>query len=117
MAIDLGLYPVQVRRLSDEDGGGWLAEIPDFPGCMSDGDNPQAAIDSVLAAALDWIDAWEGMGRTVPVPMSEEFSGQTRVRVPKTLHRKLAMEAKREGVSLNTLMVSLLAEGIGSKHG
>jgi predicted HicB family RNase H-like nuclease len=35
------------------------------------------------------------------------------VRTPKNLHRKLAELSKREGVSLNTLAVSLLAEGVG----
>jgi predicted HicB family RNase H-like nuclease len=40
-------------------------------------------------------------------------SGQLRVRLPTELHEALAAEAARQGISLNTLIVSLLAGGIG----
>jgi predicted HicB family RNase H-like nuclease len=36
-----------------------------------------------------------------------------RVRLPAELHAALAAEAERQGVSLNTLLVALLAGGIG----
>ena len=38
------------------------------------------------------------------------FSGNVRVRVPKDLHRTLAAQARQQGVSLNTLIVSYLAD-------
>jgi predicted HicB family RNase H-like nuclease len=37
--------------------------------------------------------------------------------VPKTLHQRLASQAKREGVSLNTLAATLLAEGLAQRRG
>jgi predicted HicB family RNase H-like nuclease len=42
-----------------------------------------------------------------------ERSGQFRVRLPVELHAALVAEAERQGVSLNTLVVALLAAGIG----
>ena len=43
-------------------------------------------------------------------------SGQFRVRLPTELHAALAAEAARQGVSLNTLVATLLAGGIGWKQ-
>lgn len=46
---------------------------------------------------------------------AQHDSGQRRVRLPKSLHAKRANEAKKEAVSLNTLRISLIAEGLGKK--
>ena len=40
-------YPVIVSPLPLEEGGGFLATVPDLPGCMSDGETPQEAIINV----------------------------------------------------------------------
>src|ERR1035438_10911857 len=37
-------YPFTIRPLSDADGGGFLIEYPDLPGCHSDGETPEQAI-------------------------------------------------------------------------
>ena len=116
MATDVTAYAVQVRRLSEDEGGGWLAEIPDLPGCMSDGETAPDAIQNVYRAAADWIDAATELGRDIPAPTSDEFSGQWRIRMTKSLHRRLALLAKREGVSLNALATTLLAEAAGEKR-
>ena len=113
---DVKAYQVQVRRLCADDGGGWVAEIPSLPGCMGDGETAQDAIEDCYRAALEWIDATVQLGRSVPPPSSEsEFSGQWRIRMPKTLHRRLSLLAGSEGVSLNTLATTLLAEALGGK--
>ena len=61
-------YPVVVEPLAAEDGGGFLALVPDLPGCMSDGDTPEEAILNVRDAIRTWIDAARTMGRTIPAP-------------------------------------------------
>lgn len=61
-------YPVIIAPLADEDGGGFLATVPDLPGCMSDGETPEEAIANVVEAIEDWIDASRQMGRVVPSP-------------------------------------------------
>jgi len=61
-------YPILIHPLSDEDGGGFAATVPDLPGCMSDGETPQEALESVQDAIQCWIEAATDMGRPVPPP-------------------------------------------------
>lgn len=61
-------YPVLISPLSAEDGGGFLATVPDLPGCMSDGETPQEAVTNVQDAIAAWIEAARGLGRAVPAP-------------------------------------------------
>ena len=61
-------YPIFVAPLSDEDGGGFVATVPDLPGCMSDGETPVEAMYNVMDAIEEWIDASRILGRTVPKP-------------------------------------------------
>jgi antitoxin HicB len=61
-------YPVVLRPLSPEDGGGWIAIVPDLPGCMSDGKNAYEALESVTSAIDEWKEAARAMGRPVPAP-------------------------------------------------
>jgi antitoxin HicB len=61
-------YPVLIEPLSAEDGGGFLATVPDLPGCMSDGDTPEEALANVRDAVDAWIEEARRLGRTVPDP-------------------------------------------------
>ncbi len=65
-------YQMILRPLTGAEGGGWLAEIPELPGCMSDGETPQQAVDNVMDAIACWIEAAEEDGRPVPVPASAD---------------------------------------------
>ena len=65
-------YRISLKPLVAEDGGGWLAEVPDLPGCMSDGDTPQQAVENVMDAIACWIEAAEEDGRPVPTPAAAE---------------------------------------------
>ena len=113
-------YPFAIRPLNEAEGGGYLIEFPDLPGCMSDGETIEEAIANGEDAKRCWIAAMKEAGRPIPPPSAdtaEGYSGKWQLRAPKSLHRKLAERAKREGVSLNTLAVTLLAEGLGERHG
>jgi predicted RNase H-like HicB family nuclease len=61
-------YEIHIRPLSEEDGGGYLATVPELPGCMSDGETPEEALENVLDAIACWIEATKKMGRVVPPP-------------------------------------------------
>lgn len=61
-------YEVDVKPLSDELGGGWIAVVPELPGCKSDGDTPGDALANAFDAIECWIEAAAEMGRAVPEP-------------------------------------------------
>ena len=109
-------YPATIKPLSKEDGGGYLVEYLDLPGCIADGDTVEEALKEGEDAVLAWIKSAQSDGEAIPEPTSiDQYSGQWRIRVPKSLHAQLDSKAKREGVSLNTLAVALLAQGLGRK--
>jgi antitoxin HicB len=61
-------YEVDILPLSDADGGGFAAIAPELPGCRSDGDTPQEALENAYDAIACWIEAAQEMGRPVPQP-------------------------------------------------
>ena len=61
-------YPVVVEPLPEEEGGGFVAIVPDLPGCMSDGEAPEEALGNVRDAIAVWIEAARDMDRPVPKP-------------------------------------------------
>jgi predicted RNase H-like HicB family nuclease len=61
-------YGVDIRPLAPEAGGGFLATVPELPGCKSDGETPQQALENAYDAIACWIEAAEEMGRPVPQP-------------------------------------------------
>ena len=112
--MDVTKYNVTIRPLSEDEGGGYLAEILDLPGCMGDGQSLPEAIADVYEAARGWIEVAEKRGIDIPLPSElDQFSGKWVQRVPKSLHRELTYKAKTEGVSINTLVSTLIAKGLG----
>lgn len=67
-------YQVVVAPLSLEDGGGFVATVPDLPGCMSDGETPREALDNAYDAISAWIEAAHDLGRDVPAPRVREYA-------------------------------------------
>ena len=61
-------YPVLIEPLRPEDGGGFLATVPDLPGCMSDGETPEEALANVRLAIDEWIDEAGQIGHPIPPP-------------------------------------------------
>ena len=109
-------YPFTIRHLSKDDGGGYLIEFPDLPGCMSDGETIEEAISNGNDAVACWIHAAKEAGRSIPTPGDlEKQSGKWVPRVPKSIHLRLVEKAEEEGVSLNTLVIALIAESLGKK--
>lgn len=113
MTNELSFPRFEIRPLTKEEGGGYMIEFPDFPGCMADGETPEEAISEGRDALLSYQRTLEELGRSGRA--LEGYSGQWRQRVPKSLHASLARRAIQEGVSLNTLVATLLAEGLGRR--
>lgn len=61
-------YEVVIRPLSPDEGGGFLATVPELAGCKSDGATPQEALENVYDAIGCWMEAAKEMGRPVPEP-------------------------------------------------
>jgi antitoxin HicB len=66
-------YPVVVEPLLPEDGGGFLATVPDLPGCMSDGETLEEAITNVQDAIKVWLEAASDLGHKRPAPCHSGF--------------------------------------------
>lgn len=113
---DLSLYPFEVRPLSEEEGGGFLISFPDFSECISDGETVEEAIRNGRDALEETVAALESMNLPVPEPGSGGgYSGKFIQRVPKSLHARLAARARQEGVSMNLLVTTMLAENLGRR--
>jgi predicted RNase H-like HicB family nuclease len=69
-------YPVLIEPLSPEDGGGFLASVPDLPGCMSDGGTAEEALANVRDAVAAWVEEARALGRTVPKPSARNVAAE-----------------------------------------
>ncbi len=107
-------YPCEIRPLLE--GGGFLIVFPDLPGCMADGATIEEAVANGLDAVKSWILTAREFGDAVPAPGSGGEPGKFVQRLPKSLHAKLAARAKQEGVSLNSLVLAFIAEGLGRRE-
>jgi antitoxin HicB len=108
-------YPFLMHRLGDEDGGGFMIEYADLPGCVSDGETPEEAVANGRDAVKAYLLSCLKYKDSIPKPGSA--SGQWRQRVPRSLHARLTSRARQEGVSLNALVMTFVAEGLGRHQG
>lgn len=106
-------YRVILTQDRDEEGNeGWVAEVDELPGCLSQGATPEAAAAKIRDAMLGWISVGLEDGRPIPEPRDNAHSGKFVVRLPSSLHRDLAQAAEEEGVSLNQFAAGVLASAV-----
>jgi len=106
-----------VVEWSDEDGA-FIARVPALAGCAAHGRTPEQATREAVVAARGIIDSMRAHGdRIPPQDLTSGRSGQLRLRLPRSLHARLARLAALDGVSLNQELVALLAAGAGAKSG
>lgn len=104
-------YAIELRRYED---GTWFARMPELPGCMTEADTLEETMEMIRDAQGGWIEACLEDGTPIPEPRhSESYSGQFRVRLPRSLHRELVERAEQEGTSLNQMVVSVLSRAAG----
>lgn len=117
-------YPIEIKKLTTEEGGGYIASIPMLGRnvFVADGTSPDEAIRNLESVKAEWFKTYIERGTTIPEPLSEDqvnFSGKFLLRVPKQLHRILSHRAKQNELSLNQyvqflLTSSTVAEGFES---
>ena len=101
-------YPISIKW-SDEDDG-YIAIIPGIRGLSAFGKSQQEALSELNIAAKAYFQSLKKSGRPMPVAeKTTSYSGQLRLRMPKSLHADLSQAAESEGVSLNTLIITLLS--------
>jgi antitoxin HicB len=107
-------YTTVLRR---DDEGDIVAHIEELPGCVAHGQDSHEALTILEEFKQAWIERCIAAGNPVPEPQIEEPlpSGKWLQRVPRTLHKKLVRIAKREDVSLNQLVTSMLSEAVAVK--
>ncbi len=105
-------YGIILRK--DEEGD-WIARIEELPGCTAHGATQADALKGLNEVMEVWIEDAVMSGAEIPEPRIAQGlpSGKWLQRVPRSLHKKLVEEAAREGVSLNQLVTSMLAEAVG----
>jgi len=113
---DLYLKKPYTRILIPETDGTFRGEILEFPGCIATGDTPAEALSALEDTAGAWLAAALANGQTIPAPIeANDFSGRLALRLPRSLHKKAARMAERDGVSLNQLVVASVAEYVGER--
>lgn len=95
--------------------GGYVVEIPELPGCLSQGETAEEALAMIQDAKKCWLQTALVKGTEIPKPArgTEEYSGKFNIRMPKSLHKALSEKAKEENISLNQLIIYQLSRGIG----
>ena len=95
-------YNYIVQPIKDESGEYFYARVLELDGCQSTGETFEEAFENLKEAMEGWIETKLENGFEIPLPVGyDDFSGKFIVRIPKSLHYKLAVEAEQEGVSLN----------------
>jgi antitoxin HicB len=109
--------PYQRVLIPDAESGTFAAIIAEFPGCISQGDNPAEAYSNLEDAAQAWLESALESGIPIPEPEADReesfFSGRIVLRMPKSMHRDAVKEAEREGTSLNSFLLTAVAAKLG----
>ncbi|MSS43152.1 type II toxin-antitoxin system HicB family antitoxin [Anaerosalibacter bizertensis] len=95
-------YNYLIQPITDESGSYYYGKVLELDGCQSTGETFEEAYKNLQEAMEGWLEVRIEYGDPIPQPLGDEnYSGKFVVRIPKSLHRKLATEAEREGISLN----------------
>lgn len=101
-------YKLEIEKDTVE--GGYIASFPDLPGCITYGNTIEETIRLAEDAKKEWMLAALESGFEIPRPNTlDSYSGQFKLRIPKSLHKLLAEHSKREGISMNQYCVYLLS--------
>lgn len=101
--------PYKMEIIPDTEEGGFIASFPDLPGCITCAETMEKVVVNALDAKKAWLEAELEAGKMIPEPDDCHYSGQFKLRIPKSLHKMLAEHSKREGISMNQYCMYLLS--------
>lgn len=100
----------RMEIVEDKDEGGFVVSFPDLPGCVTCGETVESAVANAQDAKRAWLEAALEDRIEIQEPNNlEDYSGQFKLRIPRSLHRLLAEHSKKEGISMNQYCVYLLS--------
>ena len=106
--------PYKLEIIPDTDEGGYIASYPELPGCVTCSETIEDVWQNALDAKKAWIEAALEDNYSIPEPEAEKelasYSGQFKLRIPRSLHYLLARHAKEEGISMNQYCIYLLSK-------
>jgi len=110
-------YNINLRRVSIDGEMLYEARVREFPDATEYAETAQEAYDLALDTVEASLEILQEQGKAPPNPSEtpEDYSGRVTLRVPKNLHRRLALAAEDEAISLNQYLVSLLAFHVGTR--
>ena len=109
--------PYKLEIIPDTEESGYVASYPELPGCITCGETIASAVANAEDAKKEWLLAAIEEKIEIAEPESaDSYSGQFKLRIPKTLHKTLAEDSKKEGVSMNQYCVYLLAKNSEKEH-
>ncbi|MDY4902640.1 MAG: toxin-antitoxin system HicB family antitoxin [Treponema sp.] len=109
--------PYKLEIIPDTEESGFIASYPELPGCITCGETITEAVVNSENAKKEWLLAAIENNIEIAEPEStDSYSGQFKLRLPKTLHKTLAEDSKKEGVSMNQYCVYLLAKNSEKEH-
>ena len=109
--------PYKLEIVPDTEESGYVASYPELPGCITCGETIASAAANAEDAKREWL--WAAIEENIEIAepeSAESYSGQFKLRLPKTLHKTLAEDSKKEGVSMNQYCVYLLAKNSEIEH-
>ena len=109
--------PYRMEIVPDMEEGGFAISFPELPGCLTCADTIEKAIANAEDAKKEWFIAAMKEGLEIPEPITlDNYSGQFKLRIPKSLHHTLAIHAKEEGISMNQYCMYLLTRNDALFH-
>lgn len=109
-------YRIEIVKDNVEDG--YVFSIPELKGCVTCADQLEKGMEMLEDAKDQWIVAAMESGFDIPEPnVIENYSGQFKLRIPKSLHKELAEKSKQEGISMNQYCLYLLSKNISFVEG
>lgn len=120
MNKDLSYYMglnYRIEIIEDKEEGGYALSCPDLKGCFTCADTIEKGLEMLEDAKKCWITACIEEGIPVPEPnFVDDYSGQFKLRIPKSLHKTLAERSRLEGISMNQYCLYLLSNGTNTAH-
>lgn len=95
-----------------EAGKAFVARVAEFPSLAAHGETQEEAMREIRNVVEFVLNDLKESNEPIPEPFGKRpFSGRLVLRMPEYMHRQLALEAMRQGISLNQLLNLKLEAG------